>query len=247
MLYFITMRQMQGVPQPATDSMPTFFTPCDGKLHFAVIYSAHPSSSKPFQYKVFCKHVDADGRAIPSTPLYGLYGCDFGFLDDDSLQKIATVLHALVSKATDGSMWYEYESHSMPDGVFCAVRNWALLMKNYTRFINVNINELGSEFTSKYSHSFAVQSAGLSQSDRLFGVAGRSKREREEKPADDPEAPFENEASSGQGQKRHKQLQSTEPESLDFNAAPPTLTELIEDSWLPPDDFFEGIELFDAL
>jgi hypothetical protein len=222
MLYFVTMRQTGGLPEAAQGS---FLLPSDGRLHFAVIYSAHPSSSKPFQYKIFCKHVDPAGNAVPGTPLYGLHGCELGFLDEGSLQKIAGVMHMFIRKASDGTMWYEYESHSMPDGSFCNVRNWALLMKNYSRFIDVNIGELEASLSE--SGRPVLKECKLNQTAKLVDAA--------------PE--------SGGPSKRRRQLHSTEVESLDDcdRHPEPTLTQLIDDSWLVPDGLFDGLESFDGI
>ncbi len=218
MLYFITMQQTGGLPEAASGA---FLTPSHGKLHFAVIYSAHPSSSKPFQYKVFCRHVDSKGVAMPGTPLFGLHGCELGFLDEGSLQKIAGVVHMFIRRASDGTMWYEYESHSMPDGSFCDVRNWALLMKNYTRFIDIDIGELEANL----GEPPAFKACRLNQTAELVDASPKKQN-------------------GGGPLKKRKQLHSTEAESLDFNSEP-TITQLIDDSWLVPDGLFDDIGSFD--
>ena len=248
MLYFVTMRRMQDMPE--VDTSATFLYPCNGKLHFAIIYSAHPSSSKPFQYKVFCKHVDPHGKAMPGTPLYGLFGCKFGFLDECSLQKIASIMNMFICKASDGSMWYEYESHSMPDGSFCDVRNWALLMKNYSRFIDINISELDAEPTSNFSDQFKVSSEHLNQTVELFGAIPEMQLKKRSQEKESTTGKISIESLTESALKKPKQLYSTEAESLDFSnvdIVEPTTTQLVDDSWAVPDGFFEDIGSFDPL
>lgn len=279
MLYFITMKEMQGMPKPTTIPPINVFSPDNGKLYFAILISVHPSSSKPLQYQVFCRHVDANGFAIPNTPLYCFFGCGMGFFDEDTVLKIATFLHVFINQASYDTLWYEYESHSPPGIEFCVVRNLALPFKNYPKRIDVDVNGLGGEFVTKYSHQFKVTKEnpappfrlirGAQQFPSAAAVDEPKKRVQEDEKSDETldtvayKTPLRQtnftDVEQVPAKKKRRQLQSMEPESLNFNTPAPTasealdfnaaaqdasgnLTGRLEDSWDVPDGFFDGLD-----
>ena len=159
MLFFVTMKRMQG-PMPSTEfkeKSPLFFPSEDDRMHFAVFYSAFPSS-KGLQYKVYCIHVGPDGKKFPNSPLYGFNCNDPKSFKDSPIKKIAETLHILIAITSElcGIMWYEYESHSPPNEMYCDVFNWASLISKYSRFVPINIDNLATVFKGKYQHSYSV-------------------------------------------------------------------------------------------